>query len=241
MRYTPHTIFILLAWLAISQLCVGCSSEDIQVEVPETNGTICLRMSSDEVYVQTSTRATQPLTDFNGFTFTLNDKPIDFTNGQAMVEAGTYILSATNSNTVDNGYNGPLYYGKTEEFTVSPGESKVITLDLGTPKNARITVDATDAFSTLYSWQSLALTDGNRTITITPSNTEAFFPASNTTLSYTLMADAKAGSQVQDITGASGTVSIAAGKHTSVTLNVNPIDPNLIVIETGDSHGGEFQ
>ncbi len=36
-------------------------------------------------------------------------------------------------------------------------------------------------------------------------------------------------------------VSIAAGKHTSVTLNVNPIDPNLIVIETGDSHGGEFQ
>ena len=241
MRHTHHTTAILLVWLAISQLCVGCSSEDSQVEVPDTKGTICLRMSSDEVYVQTSTRATQPLTDFNGFTFTLNDKPITFTNGQAMVEAGTYILSATNTNTVDNGYNGPLYYGETEEFTVSPGESKVITLDLGTPKNARITVDATDAFSTLYSWQSLALTDGNRTITITPSKTEAFFPASNTTLSYTLVADAKTGSQVQDITGASGTVSIAAGKHTSVTLNVNPIDPSLIVIETGDSHGGEFQ
>lgn len=241
MRYTPHTIFILLAWLAISQLCVGCSSEDSQVEVPNTKGTICLRMSSDEVYVQTSTRATQPLTDFNGFTFTLNDKPIDFTNGQAMVEAGTYILSATNTNTVDNGYNGPLYYGETEKFTVSPGESKLITLNLGAPKNARLTVDVTEAFSTLYNWQSLALTDGNRTITLTPSNTEAFFPASNATLSYTLVADAKTGSQVQDITGASGTVSIAAGKHTSVTLNVNPIDPNLIVIETGDSHGGEFQ
>lgn len=241
MRHTHHTTAILLVWLAISQLCVGCSSEDPQVEVPDTKGTICLRMSSDEVYVQTSTRATQPLTDFNGFTFTLNDKPITFTDGQAMVKAGTYVLSASNANVADNGYNGPLYYGETEEFTVSPGESKVITLDLGRPKNARITVDATDAFSTLYSWQSLALTDGNRTIVLTPSNTEAFFPASNTTLSYTLVADAKAGSQVQDITGASGTVSIAAGKHTSVTLNVNPIDPNLIVIETGDSHGGEFQ
>lgn len=241
MRHTHHTTAILLVWLAISQLCVGCSSEDPQVEVPDTKGTICLHMSSDEVYVQTSTRATQPLTDFNGFTFTLNDKPITFTDGQAMVKAGTYVLSASNANVADNGYNGPLYYGETEEFIVSPGESKVITLDLGRPKNARITVDATDAFSTLYSWQSLALTDGNRTITITPSNTEAFFPASNTTLSYTLVADAKAGSLVQDITSATGSVTIDAGKHTSVTLNVNPIDPNLIVIETGDSHGGEFQ
>jgi hypothetical protein len=241
MRYTPHTIFILLAWLAISQLCVGCSSEDSQVEVPETKGTICLRMSSDEVYVQTSTRAIQTLTDFNGFTFTLNDKPIDFTNGQAMVEAGTYILSATNTNTVDNGYNGPLYYGETEEFTVSPGENKLITLNLGAPKNARLTVDVTEAFSTLYNWQSLALTDGNRTITLTPSNTEAFFPASNTTLTYTLVADAKEGSQVQDITSASGTVTIDAGKHTTLNLQINPIDPNLVVIGTGTDYNGEFQ
>ena len=239
--YKFQNIFCILAVLAFGMLGSGCSNEDSQVEVPNTKGTICLRMSSDEVYVQASTRAIQTLTDFNGFTFTLNDKPIDFTNGQAMVEAGTYTLSATNTNTVDNGYNGPLYYGETEEFTISPGENKLITLNLGAPKNARLTVDVAEAFSTLYNWQSLALTDGNRTITLTPSNTEAFFPPSASQLTYTLVADAKAGSQVQDITSASGTVSIEAGKHTTLNLQINPIDPNLVVIGTDTDYNGEFQ
>lgn len=239
-RIHIHIWLILWAWWVASLLCVGCSTEDIQVEVPDSRGTLYLRMSSDEVYVQTETKATQNVVDFSGFTFTLNERPITFTDGEAMVEAGTYILSATNANAVDNGYNGPLYYGETEEFTVSPGESKVITLDLGKPRNARLTVDATDVFSTLYAWNTLELTDGERTIALTPSNTEAFFPASNTTLSYTLVADANKGSLVQDITGASGTVNIAAGKHTAITLNANPIT-GYIRIETGDSHGGEFQ
>lgn len=240
MRYTPHTIFILLAWLAISQLCVGCSTEDIQVEVPDTKGTICLRMSSNEVYVQTNTRTTEPLKDFNGFTFTLNDKPIDLINGQVVVEAGTYTLSATNANAVDNGYSAPLYSGDTT-FVLYPGERKNVTLDLGTPKNAMVSIVLSEEFSAMYELTGMQITDGTKSATLTSSNSKAYFPAIKTTLNYTIEANAKSGSHVQDIISATGTITIEPGTHTPVILKLNPIDSNLIIIESGDAYSGEFQ
>ena len=76
---------------------------------------------------------------------------------------------------------------------------------------------------------------------MTVNNTTAYFPATATTISYTLVANAKAGSHVQDITSAQGTITIAAGTHTPVILKLNPIDSNLIMIEAGETHGGEFE
>ena len=239
-----QNIFCILAVLAIGMLGTGCSTEDSQVEVPEPKGILCLNMSSDEVYVQAGTRAMQTLTDWSGFQFTLDNgttsTPLVFSDGKAIIEAGTYTLSATNAASVDNGYSGALYSGA-ETFSINAGEQKAVSLDLGKPKNSKVTVSPSSAFAKKYELESLTLNDGTRDITISSEEQEAYFPASVTQLTYTLVANAKAGSHVQDITSATGTIAISAGTHTPITLNLNPIDPNLVIIETGTEYSGVFQ
>ena len=207
-------------------------------------GILCLNMSSDEVYVQAGTRAVQTLTDWSGFQFTLDNgttsTPLVFTDGKAVIEAGTYTLSATNSASVDNGYSGALYIGE-ETFSINAGEQKAVTLDLGKPKNSKVTVSPSSAFAEKYELKSLTLNDGTRDITISSVAQPAYFPTSATRLTYTLVADAKAGSKVQDITSATGSVTIDAGKHTTLNLQIHPIDPNLVIIETDTDYNGEFQ
>lgn len=239
-----QNILCFLAVLALGMLGTGCSNKDSQVEVPEPMGILCLNISSDEVYVQAGTRAVQTLTDWSGFQFTLDNgttsTPLVFTNGKAVIEAGTYTLSATNSASVDNGYSGALYSGE-ETFSINAGEQKAVTLDLGKPKNSKVTVSPSSAFAEKYELKSLTLNDGTRDITISSAAQAAYFPTSATQLTYTLVADAEAGSLVQDITSATGSVTIDAGKHTTLNLQINPIDPNLVVIETDTDYNGEFQ
>ena len=233
----PHTLLIL-AWLAIGQLCTGCSAEDITGEAPSEMGVLCLQMSSDEVFIET--RAEQALTDWSEYSFTLNNEPISFTEeGKAIIPAGTYTLSATNSTNVNGGYNGPLYSASTE-FTLSAGEQKGVTLNLGNPKNAKVTIKLSSDFTGLYEFVNLTLTDGTGSNEIKSAEQVAYFPATNTTLSYTLVANANKNSHVQDITGASGTVTIAPGKHTTLKLNVNPIT-GYIRIDGGGEYGGVFE
>ena len=242
MKYWQHTLLVL-AWLAAGWLCAGCSAEDIQAEAPDAMGVLCLRMSSDEAYAKVETRAAQPLDDWTGFTFKLNGNSITFTDdGLAIIPAGTYTLSATNSDSdaVGGGYTGALYEGSTD-FTLNAGEQKEVTLSLGAPKNAKVTVALDETFTSLYTFSSLALNDGTETKTLTSTIQAVFFPATdNTTLYYTLVANAKQGSHVQDITAATGTVTIATGKHTNSTLSVNPIT-GYITIESGEPYTGEFQ
>lgn len=239
----PHTLLIL-AWLAIGQLCTGCSAEDIAGEAPSEMGVLCLQMSSGEDFVQVETRAEQTLTDFS---FTLsNGQELSFTDdGKAIIPAGTYTLSATNANAVDGGYTGALYSGSSEEFTITAGGTTPVTISLGAPKNAKVTISLSAKFTELYTFSSLTLKEGEEGEeeghTLTPDVQVAYFPATNTTLSYTLVANANKNSHVQDITGATGTVTIAPGKHTTLTLVVNPIDPNLVTIDTGTPYNGEFQ
>lgn len=243
--YKFQNIFCILAVLAFGMLGSGCSNEDSHVEVPEPMGILCLNMSSDEVYVQAGTRAVQTLMDWSGFQFTLDNgtasTPLVFTDGKAVVEAGTYTLSATNSASVENGYAGALYTGSTETFSISAGEQKTVALALGKPKNNKVTVSPTSAFAEKYELKSLTLNDGTRNVTISSVEQAAYFPTSATTLTYTLVADARSGSLVQDITSATGSVTIDAGKHTTLNLQINPIDPSLIVIETDTDYNGEFQ
>ena len=239
-----QNIFCILAVLAFGMLGSGCSNEDSHVEVPEPMGILCLNMSSDEVYVQAGTRAVQTLTDWSGYQFTLDNgstsTPLVFTDGRASVAVGTYTLSATNSASVDNGYGGALYSGA-ETFSINAGEQKAITLALGKPKNSKVTVSLSSDFAEKYDLKTLTLNDGTRDITISSVSETAYFPTSATQLTYTLVADAKSGSHVQDITSATGSVTIDAGKHTTLNLQINPIDPNLVVIETDTDYNGEFQ
>lgn len=235
----PHTLLIL-TWLAIGQLCTGCSAEDIVGEAPSEMGVLCLQMSSDEDFVQVETRAVRALTDY---TFKLNDEPISFTDeGKAVIPAGTYTLSATNADAVHDGYGGPLYSGSSDEFTLSAGEQKEVVLNLGSPKNAKVTIELSEGFTKLYTLDKLTLNDGTRDNIITLPEQVVYFPApaTNTTLSYTLVANANEGSHVQDITGATGTVTIAPGKHTTLTLDVNPIT-GYIRIDGGGEYGGVFE
>ena len=242
--YKFQNILCFLAVLALGMLGTGCSSEDTQVEAPKLMGVLHLNMSSDEVYLHAGTRAVQTLTDWSEYQFTLDNgttsTPVVFTDGKAIIEAGTYTLSATNAASVDNGYSGALYSG-TETFSINAGEQKAITLDLGKPKNSKVTVSPSSAFAEKYELERLTLNDGTRDIIISSEEQEAYFPASVTQLTYTLVANAKAGSYVQDITSATGTIAISSGTHTPITLNLNPIDPNLVIIETGTEYNEEFQ
>ena len=239
-----QNIFCILAVLAFGMLGSGCSNEDSHVEVPEPMGILCLHMSSDEVYVQAGTRAVQTLTDWSGFQFTLDNgtasTPLVFTDGRASVPVGTYTLHATNSASVDNGYSGALYSG-TETFSINAGEQKAVTLALGKPKNSKVTVSLSSDFAEKYDLKTLTLNDGTRDITISSVGQAAYFPTSASQLTYTLVADAKSGSHVQDITSATGTITISAGTHTPIILKINPIDPNLVIIVTGTEYNGEFQ
>lgn len=237
---------IILLSFAISLMCVGCSFEDIQVEAPKSTGVLCLSMSSDEVYIQTGTRAVQPLADWSDYSFTLsNGSPLVFADGKAVLEEGDYVLTVTNANaaSVDNGYKGPLYSGTTN-FSIQAGTETQISLELGKPKNAKVSLALSQGFTDNYHLATLTLSNGTRSQVVTHEtiNGELYFPASNaTTLNYTLIANAIEGTHVQDITSAQGTISISSGEHTTFTLNVNPIDPTLITLETGADYGGVFE
>lgn len=235
-RYTYITLS--LALLACGWFCAGCAAEE-SAEESSNMGVLRLQLSSDDVYI--TTRAEQALTDWSEYTFQLDGAPITFTDGVAIVPAGTYTLSASNSTAVDGGYAGPLFSGSTT-FSLSAGEQKDVTLNLGSPQNAKVTLATSASFTEKYTLQTLTLADGNGSHTITASGQSVYFPATNSiTLTYTLVADAKAGSHVQDITNAQGTITIAAGTHTPFTLTINPIDPNLVIIESGNDYNGEFQ
>lgn len=238
----PHTLLIF-AWLAIGQLCTGCSAEDIAGEAPSEMGVLCLQMSSGEDFVKVETRTEQTLTDFTGYTFTLsNGQELSFTDGKAIIPVGTYKLSVTNANAdaVDGGYGGPLYSGSSDEFTVTAGGTTPVTLSLGAPQNAKVTIELSSEFTGLYTFSSLTLKEGEKGHTLTSAEQVAYFPGTNTTLSYTLIANAIGGTHVQDITGAKGTVTIAPGTHTTLTLHVNPIT-GYIRIDGGGEYGGEFE
>lgn len=219
--------------------CTSCDNDFMQVEAPKTTGVLRLQMSSNQHYIDIETRACVPLTSWDGYTITLKqgDKAIDatFDNGVAILEAGTYTLSATNAASVDNGYSGPLYSGS-ESVTIEVGKQTDVTLDLGKPKNAKVTLIASKDFTDLYTISSFKIGDVELN-----TNDAFYFPVTETPLTYTLVANAIKGSHVQDITSATGTITISAGTHTPITLKINPIDDSLVMIETGTEYGGVFQ
>lgn len=244
MQLKANIIRNILVLALVIGACTSCDNDFMQVEAPKTTGVLRLQMSSNQHYIDIETRASEPLANWDGYTITLKqgDKTVDatFNNGVAILEAGTYTLSVTNESEQYTAYSGPIYSGSMD-VTIEAGEQKDVTLDLGKPKNAKVTLALSETFSAKYDLYSMTLTDENVTSSLTPSNTTAYFPVTETPLTYKLVANAKAGSHVQDIISATGTITISAGTHTPITLKINPIDPNLVIIETGTEYDGEFQ
>ncbi len=224
----PHTLLIL-AWLAIGQLCTGCSAEDIAGEAPSEMGVLCLQMSSDEVFIET--RAV------NDYEWAFQITGDNYSNNNVelgkdiSIPAGQYTFSATNADAVENGYGGPLYEGSII-FDLEAGEHKTIELDLGKPQNAKITLILTDNFEAAY--ENVGLKKENSD-PILLSEGEHFFPKGD----YTITANAKSGSGVQEFINNS-TITLEDGTHTTLTLDVNPIT-GYIKIETGGEHNGVFE
>lgn len=251
---TPKTILWLLAlFFAVT----GCRQEDIQLpEEPNVKGRIVLAFSNIEVYTDDAVTRSSTLDNYTGFVFTLNgttvdgwtvrDSVVSFLNNEAIIEAGTYRLSANNdaASAPANGKGCANYSGQSGEFSLSIGGTTTVTIgsdqDPLTPKNARITIEQDDSFSSLYNNVRVTLTAGGRSVDLgntTGCEAEAFFPAG--TVNYTITAEARSGSHVTDINSAAGNLTLTAGKHHIISLTANPVTGEIIPLIEG-THTGEF-
>ena len=243
--------FLAFALLMLLPLLSGCLNEDTQPQ-PERSveGRIVLSLSGIEVFTDAETRAAQTLDDYTGYVFTLNGTAVEsgtVTNqvitldgaGSAIIEAGTYTLTASNLAASQTGNGCPYYEGTSAEFNLGVGGTQPVSIAMGAPKNAKLTIVEDDAtFSSKY--ENATLSIGGRTFNLSPeaTGTIAYLPA-GTSVSYTVSAAAKRGSHVTDITSATGTIDLTAGCYHTLTLRANPVTGELIPIVSG-SHNGEF-
>lgn len=240
-------------------LLMSCRQEEDILLPMEQNakGRIVLNLSDIEVYVDAQTRSTQTLSDFSGYVFTLNgktDENVDVNNQDVTFsastdnngnpiavgyfDAGTYTLTVSNQAASLKG-KGCAYYEKTSDsFHFGAGETVNLTIEMGAPKNARITVEQDNNFSTKYNNVRVTLTAGGRSVDLgnaTSCETEAFFPAGS--VNYTITAEAKSGSHVTDINSASGSTTLTAGKHHVLSLTANPVTGEIIPLIEGTYNG----
>ena len=104
MQLRTNIIRNILVLALVIGACTSCDNDFMQVEAPKTTGVLRLQMSSNQHYIDIETRASVPLTSWDGYTITLKQGnesvAATFDNGVAILEAGTYSLSATNSASV---------------------------------------------------------------------------------------------------------------------------------------------
>ena len=247
---TPKTILWLLALLvAVS----GCQQEDTlpQEEEQSVMGRIVLNMTDIDVYVDAQTRSTQTLNNFDGFVFTLTgtavesgtvtDKQITFVNRSAVIEAGTYTLTASNQAASQTGNGCPHYEGTSSEFTLSVGGTTTVSIgsekDPLTPQNSRLQLTIDGSFSNLYNTPTVTLDPAGRNLSFTTAS-PVYFPAGS--VSYSITAAAKSGKHVTDISGASGTITVSAGMAHTITLTASPVTGEIIPLIGGDPYTGVF-
>lgn len=234
-KSTIHTILLALLMAAVT--LTACQNDLVPYPTEETTtGRIVLNLSDVEVFVET--RATGDVADY---TYTLSgtdtegqpvtDTPITFTDGSAIIPAGTYTLTATSKTTKDA---APWYQGTSEKFTLSVGGTTPVTINLGSPQNAKVSVTFTDSFKQLY--ENYSVTIGNHSTT-----TDGNLYAAPGPITYTIQGSAKAGSHVSDIpeAGITGTLTTEPGKSYPLTISATTISDLMIDIGEG-THSGAF-
>lgn len=253
---SPKPLLFALLTLLLS----GCLNEDTQPQKEEQSvmGRIVLNLSGIEVFNDAETRAAQTLDDYTGYVFTLNGTAVEsgtVTNqvitldgaGSAIIEAGTYTLTASNLAASQTGNGCPYYNGTSAEFTLSVGGTQSVSIGSEehplTPQNAKLTIDYEDdgdrtdkdTFADFYG--NGTFTASGRAINLTSPSTVVYFPAG--TVNYTIAVAALAGSHVTDITSATGTIDLTAGCYHTLTLRANPVTGELIPVVSG-THTGKF-
>lgn len=246
-----HNYLNLITLAALLFVAAGCQQEKVSSGEEASQGKIVLNLSPGEVFVDVETRATQTVTDITGYVFTLSgtdskgaavNKTISFAsdgeNGfSSIIEAGTYTLSVENMSSEDaQAGNGRAYYkGTSASFTLQPGQTLNLgTIDMGAPQNVKVSLATDAAFDGLYENPQLTYKDA----TVTTSTPGYFMPEGGT-LTFSLSAKGK--NHAQEIENTSVSVSVEAGKHTTVTLTAQPINGEWIIIPImSDQHTGEF-
>lgn len=239
-RFNTHISLLLLlsALVATSWIATSCQSEDSPYsEGGARTGRIVLSLHDVELFTEVITRATGNIDDYS---YTLNGTdvggnavsslPVTFTDGSAIVPAGTYTLTATTSESAKD--EAPWYEGTSGSFTICVGGSADVNINLGAPKNAKIDVVFDDSFTNLY--ESYSLTIGEKIVTST-----AYVAPGEVT--YTIKASAKADSHVSDLPaeGMTATLTVEAGKSYPLTITANTISDLLMGFGEG-THSGAF-
>lgn len=244
---TRRTIHILQAiLLLLASTLVACQNENISdIDDNATTGRIVLSLQDVEVFTEVTTRAEQA-GNVSDYTYTLSgttkngttvtDQTVTFTDGSAIIPAGTYTLTVTSKTEPDA---APWYQGTSKPFTIGVGGTKSVTIYLGAPQNAAIAVNFDASFTSLY--ENYSVTIGNHSV----SNASA---AGSTTLytmpgkiSYTIHGSAKQDSHVSDIpeAGITGTLTVAAGTSYPLNITAQSITDLMIGIGSG-THNGPF-
>lgn len=244
---------LTFALLLLLPLLTGCLNEDTQPQPEQgVKGRIVLSLVGMEGYVDAQTRATQTLTNYDGYTYTLTGtslidghtfSPVNGNLGDLMdvasleLEAGIYRLTVSNESVTQTGVGFPTYSGY-QDFTLHVDDVVNVSIYMGKPSNAKLTIVQDGTFSLKYG--NAVFTIGGRTINLLPevAGTIAYFPTGQN-VSYTIAAAAKSGSHVTDISGVTGSITVEAGKAYTLTLNADPVTGILIPVVSG-THTGEF-
>lgn len=231
-------------WAAIlltASTLSACQNDTIPGLDDVKTGRIVLSLHDVEVFTEVASRATGNVADF---TYTLsgtdvdgnavNDQPLTFTAGSAIVAAGTYTLTATSTTAQDA---APWYQGTTAEFTLGIGGTESVTINLGAPKNAAIAVTFDDTFTALY--ENYSVTVGDHSLSAA-GNLYTAIP-NDGEITYTIHGSAKADSHVTDIpeAGITGTLTVAAGTSYPLNITAQTIVDEMIAIGDGE-HTGAF-
>ena len=230
-------------------MAVACTSPITDGVMPSQEGTLRLLVQAEDSYLNIETREAQHIerTSLTGYTLTLNGTTTEGetvtsqsitldANNTAKLKAGTYTLTASNLTAATEGTGCPWHEGTSAQFTIAAGGNTAVTLDLGKPKNAELKIVLSKDFSANYGSLNLTFTDGKRVLSVTTDSTLYLMPGS---IPYTLTADARKGTYIQDAS-LQGTLTLTAGTTQTLTLSIQPIT-GLIRIETGDTHDGEFE
>ena len=236
------TIVCLKVLLLLSTVMLtACQTDDLP-SIPQQaqTGRIVLSLPEVQLYTEGSTRADGNIADY---TYTLNsaegsvhvvsDSTITFTDGSAIIPAGTYTLTATSKSAQDA---GPWYQGTSSSFSLLLGGTQTVEIELGKPKNVEVVVTFDESFTNLYENYSVTIIGGK---SVSANGNLYAMPG---TIKYTVKGSAKAGSHVSDIpaSGITGTINNAVA-GTSYPLNITANTITDLLIGFGDGpHNGEF-
>ena len=239
MKSTIISLKVLL--LLLIAVLSACQTEDLPpVSQQAKTGRIVLSLPEVQLYTEGSTRADKA-GNIDDYTYTLNsvegsihevsDSTITFTDGAAIIPAGTYTLTATSRTAQDE---APWYQGTSAAFLIGIGGTTTVSINLGKPQNVEIAVTFAESFTSLY--ESYSVTIGGKTVS---ANGNLY--AMPGTITYTVKGSAKAGSHVSDIpdSGIVGTISAEAGTSYPVNITANPVSGEIITI-ADEEHGSEF-